>query len=221
MEIINKKDLVEKLERNRRKDEEKIFIKILLTIFITWSMIAIVGIIYSEIKIRKEVYGWYLQAYSAADADQMIKWFKKLIEGMEKLGMTKGHYALLIKTPHNDISLDYQVFKNLMRRCYEIKKYSKGSMDYAESLKDIRQQMEKTGFSPVYWYFIHKFPYPILSLLISVPSIFLLSFLLFVIEDETFRNVAIPPDSRKLYHIYLKDNELKEIKKRFPDIIIR
>jgi len=103
------------------------------------------------------VKGWYEQAYSAADAEQMALWLDNLLAEMERLGMTQGHYALIFKNPHNDVSLDYEVFKSLKERCLEVQKYPKGSMDYAESLEDIRRQMDKTDFDPWWWYMCNCF----------------------------------------------------------------
>jgi len=38
-----------------------------------------------------------------------------------------------------------------------VQKYPKGSMDYAESLEDIRRQMDKTDFDPCWWYMCNRF----------------------------------------------------------------
>jgi len=94
---------------------------------------------------------WYEQAYSAADAEQMAVSLDNLLNEMGARGMTHGHYALVFKNPHNDAALDYEVFESLKQRCLEVQKYPKGSMDYTQSLEDIRRQMDKTDFNP-WWY---------------------------------------------------------------------
>jgi len=123
-------------------------------LIILGGVILVTGIVYSVYAYTQvlPVCGWYERAYSAADAEQMAVWLDNLLNEMEARGMTHGHYALVFKNPHNDAALDYEVFKSLKQRCLEVQKYPKGSMDYAESLEDIRRQMDKTDFNPWWWY---------------------------------------------------------------------
>jgi hypothetical protein len=102
------------------------------------------------------VRGWYEQAYAAADAEQMAHWLDELLNEMRKMGMVEGYYALIFKNPHNNVALDIKVFENLKARCLEVAKYPKGSMDYAESLEDIRRQMLFTGFDPWWWAMVNR-----------------------------------------------------------------
>jgi hypothetical protein len=117
---------------------------------------ALIGVcLYSYYQVLP-VEGWYKQAYAAADAEQMACWLDNLLSEMRKMGMTEGHYALVFKNPHNNVALDIQVFENLRSRCLEVAKYPKGSMDYAESLEDIRRQMDKTDFDPWWWMMVNR-----------------------------------------------------------------
>lgn len=76
---------------------------------------------------------------------------------MEKEGMTEGHYALIFKTPRNNIGIDYQIFERLRDRSEHLhENYDKGSFDYAETMDDIKLQMDKTGFEPCYWFIVNK-----------------------------------------------------------------
>lgn len=116
----------------------------------------VIGVaVYGYFQIQ-QVKGWYEQAYSAATAVQMSQWLGELVDAMEKEGMTQGHYALIFKNPHNNIALDLQVFENLRVRCLEVEKYPQGSMDYAESLEDIRRQMDHTDFNPWWWWMVNR-----------------------------------------------------------------
>lgn len=139
--------------------EDETHFRIAKVVFLIGTILVIVGVIGHfrvDIQIKQDVGGWYEQSYSAADATQMAKWIDELLVGMENRGMTDGHYALFWKNPHNDMALDIEVFKALKERCHEVEKYPKGSMDYAESLEDIRRQMDKTGFDPTWWWVVNK-----------------------------------------------------------------
>ena len=119
----------------------------------------IMGVVWVPVKAYVavlEVWGWYKQAYSAATAEQMEEWLGELVEAMREKGMARGHYALVFKTPHNDIALDIKVFEGLRERCREVERYPRGSMDYAMSLADIRRQMDKTDFNPFWWWMVQR-----------------------------------------------------------------
>ena len=135
------------------------------------------------------VKGWYEQAYSAADAEQMYEWLDKLIKEMEKRGMTQGHYAIIFKNPHNDIALDLEVFKSLKDRCKEIEKYPKGSMHYAESLEDIRRQMDKTDFNPYYWVLVNKYKLRIIAFILILDVILIfVCFIIILLLEKSFND---------------------------------
>ncbi len=148
--------------------------RILCLIAISLVLIAVgaIGAVSAYIQ-ALPVKGWYEQAYSAADAEQMEVWLDKLLEEMRDKNMTHGHYALFFKTPHNDVALDYRVFETLKKRCVEVQNYPKGSMDYATSLQDIRNQMDKTDFHPGLWYFYNFYTIYAWLLIIGVPLLFI------------------------------------------------
>jgi len=111
-------------------------------------------IVYKQIK--EDILGWREMTYAAADAKQMEMYLDNLLKGMDKWNMHKGHYAVFFKAPDNDVAVDYEVFSALKNRAKEIQKFDKGSMDYAESLEDIRRQAQQTSFNPTTWYIISK-----------------------------------------------------------------
>jgi hypothetical protein len=129
-----------------------------------------------NIGIRRDVYGWRDASYASANADQMEFYLGKLIAGMEKHGMTHGHYAVLLKNPANDMAIDLTIFRGLRERAKAVQKYPQGSMDYAQTLADIRTQMSTTSFDPVKWWWVqnHCFLYAlfvyVLSWLIPLPA---------------------------------------------------
>jgi len=142
---------------------------IISLVFITGGTIGYIAAYFQALPVK----GWYEQAYSAADAEQMEMWLDKLLKEMKDKNMTHGHYALFFKNPHNDVALDYRVFEMLKNRCIEVQKYPKGSMDYATSLQDIREQMSKTDFKPWYWYFCNFYTICAWLLLIGIPLLFI------------------------------------------------
>jgi len=126
--------------------------------------------------------GWYTQAYAGADAKQVGDWLQNLVNEMKKVGMTQGHYALIFKGPGNDVAIDLQVFENLIVRCRAVENYPKGSMDYAESLEDIRRQMDKTGFEPYYWLLYNRY-LPFFLLIIISPILIVISIFWWLAEE--------------------------------------
>ena len=136
--------------------DAKVLALVVTLVALAISVVSVSCSVYAYVQVLPVV-GWYEQAYSAADAEQMAQWLGNLLAEMERIGMTHGHYALIFKSPHNDVSLDRQVFTALRERCLEVQKYPKGSMDYAESLEDIRRQMDKTDFDPWWWYMCNRF----------------------------------------------------------------
>lgn len=134
-----------------------------------------------NIALRQDVYGWYKMAYAAGHAEQMREYLDKLLVGMDKWDMKEGHYALFIKNPENDIVVDREIFDALRARLAKVQEYNMGSMDYAESLEDIRRQMDKTGFSPGYWYWANVHPW-FLGFWISFGHVFCLLAIIFGLE---------------------------------------
>jgi len=144
----------------------------LLAVSLVFIVIGTVGATLAYIQ-ALPIIGWYEQAYSAADAEQMEMWLDKLLEEMRDNHMTQGHYALFFKNPHNDVALDYSVFETLKERCIEVQKHPKGSMDYATSLQDIRKQMDKTDFNPWLWFLYNSYAIYAWFLLIGFPLLFI------------------------------------------------
>jgi hypothetical protein len=150
------------------------------------SFIALLLSIGMLVKARFEVVpieGWYTRAYAAADAKQMEDWLRNLVNEMKKAGMTQGHYALIFKGPANDVAVDLQVFENLIDRCKAVENYPEGSMDYAESLEDIRRQMVKTGFDPYHWFLFNRY-LPFFLLIIISPILLAISILWWLFSSE-------------------------------------
>jgi hypothetical protein len=129
-------------------------LSILWVIFLIWT---IVFTIHINAKIQAEVTGWYWKAETASDAEQMKGFLNKTTEGLEKLDLTTGYHAIVFKTPNTDMNIDYRVIKRLQYRLTEIGNYPVGSMDYAESLTDVRQQLSMLNFSPAYGYLVKHY----------------------------------------------------------------
>lgn len=131
----------------------------LVVIGIAQAILTACGAVRVHAKVRAEVYGWYEQALAAGDAQQFGEFMGRLTSAMESQGMTSGHSAFLIQHPGNDMAVDYRVMKALTARAEEIAKYPVGSMDYAKSLEECREQLTAASFSPEMWWYVHKAPF--------------------------------------------------------------
>ena len=155
--------LYEKEEQEKEEKRNKAKRKKVIRWFITGilSLIWMIGLVYFMFylpwQIDKNVYSYYELSYASGDAEQMSDFFTQLLDNMEREGMTEGHYAIIFKTPRNNIGIDYQIFERLRDRSEHLHaNYDKGSFDYAETMDDIKMQMGKTGFSPTFWFIYNK-----------------------------------------------------------------
>lgn len=78
------------------------------------------------------------RAQVAADREDMIEYLSKLKTNMENRGMTRGHFALILQTPANDLALHYKTINRIMERLESIKDLSKRETAYQVALDDIR-----------------------------------------------------------------------------------
>lgn len=100
------------------------------------------------------------RAQVAADREDMIEYLTTLKENMEKYDMTKGHFALIFKTPANDLALHYKTVNRLLERLDSIKNIPKSETAYQVALDDIRGTIRELpnpagGYTlALYWWLI-------------------------------------------------------------------
>lgn len=141
--------------KTRNKKIVRWFITSILSVI--WMVGLVYFMFYLSWQIDKNIYSYYELAYASGDAEQMSDFFTQLLDNMKKEGMTEGHYAIIFKTPRNNIGIDYQIFERLRDRSEHLHaNYDKGSFDYAETMDDVKMQMGKTGFSPTFWFIFNK-----------------------------------------------------------------
>lgn len=104
------------------------------------------------------------RAQVSADREDMLAQLTKLKKNMEELDMTSGHFALLWKTPENDLGLHYKVVTRLIERLNEIKDIPKSDTAYQTALDDIRGTIRElpnpgTGMVWVSWWWLVVFGY--------------------------------------------------------------
>lgn len=78
------------------------------------------------------------RAQVAADAEDMFKYMTLLKTNMERHGMTKGHTALIFKSPSNDLSLLYMSVNQIVERLRQVKSLPKNETAYQVALDDLR-----------------------------------------------------------------------------------
>jgi hypothetical protein len=78
------------------------------------------------------------RAQVAADREDMVVYLNNLKKNLEARGMTQGHFALIFKTPANDLALHYKTINRILERLHSIKDIPKSETAYQVALDDIR-----------------------------------------------------------------------------------
>lgn len=78
------------------------------------------------------------RAQVAADREDMTEYLTSLKKNLEDRGMARGHFALIFKTPANDLALHYKTINRIMERLASIKDIPKNETAYQVALDDIR-----------------------------------------------------------------------------------
>ena len=68
----------------------------------------------------------------------MIEYLSALKRNLEHREMTHGHFALIFKTPANDLALHFKTINRVLERLYSIRDISKTEIAYQVALDDIR-----------------------------------------------------------------------------------
>lgn len=78
------------------------------------------------------------RAQVAADREDMLAYLLALQHNLGARGMTEGHFALLFKTPANDLGLHYRTLGRIIERLDSIRELPKHETAYQVALDDIR-----------------------------------------------------------------------------------
>lgn len=78
------------------------------------------------------------RAQVAADRDDVRNWLTELRANLEDLEWTSGHFAVVWRTPENDLAQHYQTVCRLIERLDAISILPKGDVAYQTALADVR-----------------------------------------------------------------------------------
>lgn len=121
---------------------------------VVWVVCGIISI-YMWWRSEAEVYAYKHRAQVAAEAEDVLKYLERLKEGMEKWGMTKGHYALIFKTPWNDAGLDYIALTRAIERVKRLIGMDKSSVAYQTGMDDVRGIIRELEMDVFYFWALH------------------------------------------------------------------
>ena len=98
------------------------------------------------------------RAQVSADREDMTEYVSQLKVNLERRGMDRGYFALIFKTPANDLSLHFKTVNRVLERLKGIENIPKNETAYQVALDDIRGTIRELpnpamGYLWVqYWY---------------------------------------------------------------------
>lgn len=129
--------------------------KVAGVIYVVFLIITVLISVYVWWRSEAEVYSYKKRAQVAAEAEDVLMYIKALKEGMEKWKMTKGHYALIFKTPWNDAELDYKAVCRTIERTEKLTKMDKISVEYQTGMDDVRGIIRELEMDVFYFWALH------------------------------------------------------------------
>ncbi|MCX6759841.1 MAG: hypothetical protein NTW46_00675 [Candidatus Nealsonbacteria bacterium] len=102
------------------------------------SVLAAVFLIFTGYGLVRDINALIDRAQVAADREDMVQYLSELKENLEQRGMTHGHFALIFKTPANDLTLHFKTINRILERLQSIKDIPKNETAYQVALNDIR-----------------------------------------------------------------------------------
>jgi len=113
-----------------------------------------------DIALRADITGWLERAGQATTAEAMASYIDKALEGLDKWGMYEGTWEWLYINPNNFMEVSRELLSDLRDRCLEIERtMPRGSMDYAESLEEIKRTFNTIAINPWAWYALRHYPW--------------------------------------------------------------
>jgi len=149
---------IRRRKRYNKNNNSNIILRSVSAFFIVLLITLCVVAFTSYLHVENNCKGYYDRTIESADAKQMSFYLDKTITGMETLKITDVYSDPIMRIPSNDLSIDYNIFKELKNRLNEVMKFPIGSMDYAKSLDDIRIQIKSQTFDPYGGYMLNSIP---------------------------------------------------------------
>lgn len=104
-----------------------------------------------------------VRAQVAANAADMSEYMVQLQKSMEDKDMTKGHAALVFRTPQNDMSLIYKTVVRVNERLAAIKGLSQSETTYQVALDDLRGTVRELDLNTGGWFWTQNWWWIVLS----------------------------------------------------------
>ena len=127
-----------------------LFVSVLIGIFL-------IGQAY---QLNRDVESVAHRAQVSADVPDMLGYMKELKAGMERHGMTRGHTALIFRTPANDLAKLNDSITRIIMRLEAVKDMPRSETTYQVALDDIRgtiRELESPSMGYLwvqYWFLI-------------------------------------------------------------------
>jgi hypothetical protein len=131
---------------------------------------------YNTWALGRDTNAFLKRAQVAANADDMLDYINQLRQNMERLGMAKGHAALIFKTPYNDMGLIYRSVVKIVERLETIKKLDPSSTTYQVALDDLRGTTRELRLHYAGWYMARHALSTYGSFVVAIVAIVLLMF---------------------------------------------
>lgn len=112
--------------------------RVAVIVSIIVSVLVIVILVLMNYGLICEVDALLDRAQAAANHEEMIQNLTKIKENLERRGMTQGYFALIFKTPANNLGYYYKTVDLVLERLDSIKDISKSETAYQVALCDIR-----------------------------------------------------------------------------------
>ncbi|HBB65597.1 MAG TPA: hypothetical protein DCZ84_03120 [Candidatus Vogelbacteria bacterium] len=109
-----------------------------LIVSLVVSVLVGIFLINQGYQLNRDVESVAHRAQVAADVPDMLEYMKELKSGMERHGMTRGHTALIFKTPANDLAKLNGSISSIITRLEAVKDIPRTETTYQVALDDIR-----------------------------------------------------------------------------------
>lgn len=142
--------------------------KVSLIVSAVFTVLALAFLIPTGYGLVRDIDAWVDRAQVAADREDMIEYVNTLKKNLEARGMTYGHFALIFKTPANDLSLHYKAINRILERLESIKDIPKNETAYQVALDDIRDTIRELPNPALKYLWVQYWPLYIIGVFIWI-----------------------------------------------------
>lgn len=123
--------------------------KIALVFFIALTFYAGHQAVCIHLDLNQNVNGYLDRAESATTAEAMAGFIDQAIEGLEERGIAEGNWSwMATDNPNTDMGVSVGQLESLRNRLLEIEKNeNRGSVDYAMSLREIKESFKRISIN--------------------------------------------------------------------------